>query len=60
MWTRMIQLIANQLCHPLLIKDYDVAYKVAKNYVTMRIEDSTEECRQYHFVRLSIRMMPEY
>ena len=60
MWRRTIQLIAGQLCHPLLFKDYDVAYKVAENYVTMRIEDSTEECRQYHFDRLSIRMMPEY
>ena len=60
MWTKIIQLVADQLCHPLIIRDYDVAYLVAENYVTMRIEDSTEECRQYHFDRLTIRMMPDY
>ena len=60
MWTKIIQLVADQLCHPLIIRDYDVAYKVAENYVTMRIEDSTEECRHYHFDRLTIRMMPDF
>ena len=59
MWTKIIQLVADQLCHPLIIRDYDVAYLVAENYVSMRIEDSTEECRQYHFDRLTIRMMPD-
>ena len=60
MWTKIIQLVADQLCHPLIIRDYDVAYKVAENYVSMRIEDSTEECRHYHFDRLTIRMMPDF
>ncbi len=60
MWTKIIQLVADQLCHPLIIRDYDVAYLVAENYVSMRIEDSTEECRQYHFDRLTIRMMPDF
>ena len=60
MWTKIIQLVADQLCHPLIIRDYDVAYLVAENYVSMRIEDSTEECRQYHFDRLTIRIMPDY
>ena len=59
MWTKIIQLVADQLCHPLIIRDYDVAYLVAENYVSMRIEDSTEECRQYHFDRSTIRMMPD-
>ena len=59
MWTKIIQLVADQLCHPLIIRDYDVAYLVAENYVSMRIEDSTEKCRQYHFDRLTIRMMPD-
>jgi len=60
MWTKIIQLVADQLCHPLIIRDYDVAYLVAENYVSMRIEDSTEECRHYHFDRLTIRIMPDY
>ena len=34
MWTKIIQLVADQLCHPLLIKDYDVVINGADNFPT--------------------------
>ena len=57
MWTKTIQSVADQLCHPLGIKDYDVALMVAELYIQKRITDSTEESRKYHFDRLTLRMM---
>ena len=59
MWTNTIELVAKQLCHPLGISDYDVAFEVAIIYVQIRIKDSIEECRKYHFDRLTLRMMPQ-
>ena len=48
MYTKIIQSVAEQLCHPLAIKDYDVACMVANNYVKMRVEDSLKECKKFH------------
>lgn len=57
MWTKTIQSVAEQLC--LILKDYDVSYKVAELYIQKRVEDSTEECRKYHFDCLTLRQMPK-
>ena len=57
MWTKTIQSVAEQLCT--IFKDYDVSYEVARYYVQRRVEDSTEECRRYHFDCLTMKQMPK-
>ena len=57
MWTKTIQSVAEQLC--IILKDYDVSYEVARYYVQRRVEDSTEECRRYHFDCLTLKQMPK-
>ena len=57
MWTKIIKNIAEQLYS--IIPDYDVSYQVAEYYVQKRVEDSTEECRRYHFDCLTLRKMPK-
>ena len=55
MLTKIIKNVAEQLCQPFFIRDYDVAYKVATIYVQIRIKDSIEKCRKYHIERLKYK-----
>jgi hypothetical protein len=56
MWTKTIKDIADQLC-PLLIKDYDVATLVAKQYISLRIKDSISESIDYHTQRIKFNKL---
>ena len=52
MWLKIIKSVSEQLCHPLAIKDYDVAYMVAEKYVKMRVEDSIEKERAFYITNM--------
>ena len=52
MYTKIIQSVAEQLCQPWAIKDYDVAYMVSEKYVKMRVDDSIEKERAFYITNM--------
>lgn len=50
MYLKIINQLAEQLS--IYIEDYDVALLVARYYVSLRVNQSIRECRDYHYDRL--------